>query len=462
MFKSLRLRLTVGYLAFFSILSGLFCFLVYGAFARALELRVDEMLRSQADTAAALAREEIEEQPGDAKRAFQGVIADIQPHGSVIAILEGTEILAASGDLPVEGIRRQAARILEAAADDVAWGLPRWGSDGSRAAAHRFTLAGRKFIVIALVPLDSLAQQLGVLRETFWFAVPPLLALAALGGYLLTRRGLAPLGVMAAQSRSISSQNLMQRLEIGHAAEELAILAASFNELLSRLDQSFESVRRLVQDAAHEIRTPLAVIRGEADVALSQERSPSEYRESLSAIQEESRRLSRLVEDLLNLARADGGHVHLRMEELYLNDLLAECCRAIQPLAAVRNINLECMATEDVVFHGDEELLRRMVLNLLDNAIRYTPAGGSVSATLAVEGHNIRIRVTDTGVGITPEEASHVFERFYRADKARARDRGGFGLGLSIVKWIAESHKGIVEMASQPGSGSTFTVRFAR
>jgi heavy metal sensor kinase len=267
---------------------------------------------------------------------------------------------------------------------------------------------------------------------------------------------------MAEQSRRITGDSLHTRLTIGDAAEELVTLAASFNELLSRLDQSFESMRRFVQDASHELRTPLAVIQGEADVALSRDRSAAEYKESLATIQEESRRLARLVDDLLNLASADAGHVQLRVEELYLNDLLAECCRSVRPLAAARNIELACLSGHDVAVRGDEELLRRMILNLLDNAIRYTPPGGRVSAGLETQGSEVRIQVADTGMGIAPEASPHVFERFYRADKARSRQEGGFGLGLSIVKWIAESHHGAVELASQPGHGSTFTVHLQR
>jgi heavy metal sensor kinase len=264
---------------------------------------------------------------------------------------------------------------------------------------------------------------------------------------------------MAEQARRISGSSLHKRLEIGDAAAELAMLSASFNELLARLDQSFEGMRRFVADASHELRTPLSVIRGEADVALSHDRSASEYRESLAVILDESRRLSRLVDDLLNLARADGGGVQLQLRQFYFNDLLGDCCRSVQALAAARGVSLECRAAGDIPFAGDEELLRRLAMNLLDNAIRYTPAGGRVVAEAAAENSGVRLRISDTGMGIPEEAAPHVFERFFRADKARSRADGGFGLGLSIVKWIAESHNGTVELDSRPSKGSTFVVR---
>jgi heavy metal sensor kinase len=459
MFKSLRLQLTAWYLASFAALLLLFCLFLYSVLARSLARRLDDNLLSEARTVASLMKEELAEMEGDAAPAAEGVIQELPEGGRTIAIFQKAQVLATTDP----GHRRELTLAVQAINEDgVVRTLPTWGSHGARGAAAQVRYEGEIYTILAAEPLDSIVQSLQVLRETLALAVPLMLGLAGIGGYWLTRRGLAPLGSMVAQTRKITGDNLDQRLEIGNAAEELATLAASFNELLSRLDQSFESMRRFVQDASHELRTPLAVIRGEADVALSQNRSPTEYRESLAVIHEEARRLSRLVDDLLNLARADSGHVQLWVEELYLNDLLAECCRSVQPLAAGRDIELTCSMAEDVSFRGDEELLRRMVVNLLDNAIRYTPSGGKVSASLEAIGSDIRIRVADTGVGITPEASKHVFERFFRADKARSRQQGGFGLGLAIVKWIAESHHGTVELISEPGAGTTFTVRLER
>ncbi len=217
-------------------------------------------------------------------------------------------------------------------------------------------------------------------------------------------------------------------------------------------------MKRFVADASHELRTPLAVIQGEAGVSLSHDRPAAEYKQSLAIILDECRRLSRLVDDLLNLARADAGRVRLQVAEFYFNDLLAECCRSLEALAAARRIMIECLPSQDVAFRGDQALLRRLVVNLLDNAIRYTPAGGRITASLEARGPQLQIRIADTGIGISPEAAPHIFERFYRADKARSRAEGGFGLGLSIVKWIAESHHGAVAVSSRPEEGSTFTV----
>jgi heavy metal sensor kinase len=329
---------------------------------------------------------------------------------------------------------------------------------GFRSLAYPFSLNGRQFAVLISQSLDPIAADLRLVQRMFRIALPLAVAIAGLGGFLLSTRSLAPVRSMAAQAKRITDRNLRNGLDAGAASEEFRALADSFNELLARLDRSFVTMRRFVADASHELRTPLAIIRGEADVALAADRPAAEYRESIAIIQDEARRLSRLVDDLLNLARVDADSVKLQIEPFYLDDLLSEGCRLLQPLATAKGVRIECRCPQDVMFSGDPELLRRLILNLIENAIRYTPMEGRVTVALEVEDAALRITVSDTGIGIPPEDAPHVFERFYRVDSARSREQGGFGLGLSIVKWIAESHHGTVELTSQPGAGSTFTV----
>jgi heavy metal sensor kinase len=382
--------------------------------------------------------------------------------GSTVAFLAGARLLGSSAPIPLDEWTDIARRAGANSATHQVLAVPQAGTNGARAAVVRVTLGGQNYLVLAVQSLDEIDTDLAVLRRVLWLAVPLAMVLAGIGGYWLASRSLAPLASMAAQARHITHSNLETRLDAGAAAEELAVLSESFNELLSRLDQSFDHMRRFVADASHELRTPISIIRGEADVALAQDRSAAEYKQALAIVLDESRRLSRLVDDLLNLARADAGRVKLQVAEFYLNDLVAECCRSAQTLAAARGIALECPAHDDVAFRGDEELVRRMVMNLIDNAIRYTPAGGRVTATLEARDGAVSIRIADTGAGIAPEAVPHVFERFYRGDKARSRQDGGFGLGLAIVKWIAESHHGSVEVESAPGQGSAFTVTLPR
>ena len=462
MINSFRFRLTLWYLLFFSLLFVLFSLFIHGVLSHTLEHRLDEALAVEANTTAAMLQDEFDEMKGNVPAASSDAVSGMRLHGSLVAVLSGNRVLAASTPLPQPQVDFIVSRASLDPAADLAVAVPQVAPNGARAAVHRVTVGGRDYQVVALQSRDELVEDLAVLRRVIFLALPLVIVLAGFGGYWLASRSLAPLGWMAEQAHRITGSNLNTRLEIGNAAEELAVLSASFNELLSRLDLSFESMRRFVADASHELRTPLSIIRGEADVALSHDRSAAEYRESLAIVLDESRRLSRLVDDLLNLARADAGRLKLQSEEFYLNDLLAECCRSVQSLAAARGIALECRPAEDAPFRGDEELLRRLVMNLLDNAIRYTPPGGNVSAALEAHDSQLCIRIADTGVGISPAAAPHVFERFYRADTARSRQDGGFGLGLAIVKWIAESHHGDVALVTNTRSGSTFTVTLPR
>ncbi|MCC7174774.1 MAG: heavy metal sensor histidine kinase [Bryobacterales bacterium] len=462
MIRSLRLRLTLWYLAFFSLLLAAFSVFLYGLLARTLRDRLDERLSAGAETAAGLFRAELEELNGDAPAAAAETITEMRPQAILVAFFADGRFLASSSSGPVKQLEMAAARVWGQAETALVVDVPELDGHAARAATRRFTAGNVTCLAMAGQSTESIYSDLRGFRDLLFGALPLLLAVAGLGGYALATRSLAPLNAMAAQAREITSSSLDRRLAVGAAAGELRLLAASFNELLSRLDRSFETMRRFVADASHELRTPLAVIRGETDVALARDRNAAEYRETLGVVQDEARRLSRLVEDLLSLARADAGRVNLKSEILYVDDLVAECCRSVQPAAGAHNITLRCRAPEDVSFQGDEGLLRRMVLNLLDNAVRYTPAGGRVDVALRTEDRWLRIDVTDNGMGIPPQDAPHVFERFYRADKARSRNEGGFGLGLSIVKWVAEAHRGTVSLTSEPGAGSTFSVFLPR
>jgi len=460
MINSLRVRLTAWYLALFSLLFVLFGIFLYGTLASALRDRVDEALRSEMDTAAGMFLDELDEAKGDVPTAARETATGMRLRDTLVAVVADGRLLAANDPSRLSQTGSIAALVAHPPEPEQVVELPQSGPSGARAMVRAIPIpaGGGQVLVVALAPLDPIVAELRVVRRVIFVALPLLLGIAGLGGWLLTTRGLAPLGLMAGQAREISGASLNRRLEIGAAAEELTVLSASFNELLGRLDQSFETMRRFVADASHELRTPLSVIRGEADVALAQDRTPASYRESLAIILDESRRLSRLVDDLLNLARADSGHVKLQAQDFYMNDLLAECCRSAQAMATALGIEVACWCAGDAPFRGDEELLRRLVMNLLDNAIRHTPPGGRITATLETGLSEIRIGITDNGTGISPEAAPHVFERFYRADEARSRQDGGFGLGLSIVKWVAEAHHGAVELSSRPGAGSSFTV----
>ena len=316
-----------------------------------------------------------------------------------------------------------------------------------------------------LLVLQSLHRQREFLESViaaFGLAIPLAILLASAGGYFLARRSLSPVVEMSTQAGRIGADNLHERLPVRNAQDELGHLAESFNSLLDRLDQSFEQQRRFMADASHELRTSVAILCGEADVTLSQpSRSPEDYRASLDILRAEAKRLKHIVEDLFTLARADAGQHPLTISSFYLDELITECSRSMKTLAAAKQITLSCNAPKEMPIQADEALLRRMIVNLLDNAIKYTPPGGSVSVSCDAEDSRCVMSVRDTGQGIPLELQPRIFERFFRADRVRSRsgsDGGGAGLGLSISGWIVHAHGGKLELTRSDKDGSTFTV----
>lgn len=451
---SFRLRITLWYAAFFSALMLCAGALLYGALSHALRARFDQTLTTECRTAAGLFLSELEEWKGDERNAANETIHELHPTDVQFAVFSSRELLSTNTGAPQGTL----AQLASAAPSARALPIP-YGAGGGRAVVERATAGQSEYRVAAFASVEGLEAQLALARRLLVFALPPLLLIGALGVYWIAVRSLRPLAAMTAQASAINDRNLEARLEIGRSAGELRELAQAFNALLSRLDHSFNAMRQFTADASHELRTPVTVIQTEAELALSRERSPEEYRQTLAAIHGESRRLARLVGDLLDLARADGGRARLNPRELYLNDVALECCRSLESLAAAAGVRLTCQAETDAPCTGDEDLLRRLVCSLVDNAVRYTPSGGSVAVSVARDGEALALRVADTGIGIAPEALPRLFERFYRAEAARARHQGGFGLGLAIVKWIAELHQGSVTAESEPGRGSVFTVR---
>jgi len=448
--KSIRAQLTLWYLAFFTILLAGFSAFLYTLLSRSLHQRLDAALTSTADTAASFFQGEVIEANGDVRAAAAETLRELRIRDVSIAISDGRSWLASGGKPECALPPAPAGRSLTT--------LAGCGPRGARVLTVPAQVAGRRYFLAVAAPLDSIDEQLDALLGLFLIALPLAILAAGVGGFLLAGRSTAPLVAMAQQAEAIGAKNLDRRLEIGVVENEVGRLARVFNELLGRLEHSFASMKAFMADASHELRTPLAVIRGEVDVALERDRAPEDYRESLAIVQDETRRLSRLVDDLLNLARADGGTRPLDIEDLYLNDLVESCCQAVRPLAIRKRISLEAECPAEVAFRGDAHLLGRMISNLLDNAVRYTPEGGAVRIALEADDSRARIVVADTGIGIPEECVARVFERFYRVDKSRSRAEGGFGLGLAIVKWVAEAHHGAVTLASRPGGGSVFTV----
>jgi two-component system heavy metal sensor histidine kinase CusS len=311
------------------------------------------------------------------------------------------------------------------------------------------------------IAIDVSQQQalLARYRHRFWLILLGTLAIFPLVGYQIARRGIRPVREMATTARHISSTNLHERIQPEGYPSELASLAATFNQMLDGLEESFERISRFSADIAHDLRTPVNNIRGEAEVALARARTVDEYREALSSCLEEAVRLSDLIGDLLFLARAESPLAHLHRENLNVGELLSGIREYYEASAADRGVSLSTVVpNEPVIAQLDRTLLQRAVGNLVSNALAHTPAGRSVVLGTSIEPAAVRIEVSDTGVGIPPEALPRVFDRFFRVDESRSQASGGTGLGLAIVQSIMLLHGGNVEIASKVGQGTQVTL----
>lgn len=304
---------------------------------------------------------------------------------------------------------------------------------------------------------DETEHALDGLIRILLIAVPLTLILATGGGVFLAGRALKPVDKISLTARMIGEGDLNQRIEV-NTKDELGRLASTLNQMIDRLQKALKRQQQLTSDASHELRAPLAVIQAESSLSLQKERSASEYKQSLETVTEEASHMSSIIDRLLFLARADAGKEQLVLEEVNLGKLLRELTADVKILCQQKGLELKQGDAFDFTVKGDRSMLRQLFLNLLDNAIRYTPGGGTISVTFSTDGRKAAVAIADTGIGIPPEDLPHIFERFYRVDKARSRADGGSGLGLSICHYIAEAHNGKIEVESQLGKGSTFTV----
>ncbi len=320
------------------------------------------------------------------------------------------------------------------------------------------TLGGRVLIVRLFRDESGMRAALRQLLETFLLALPLTVLLCSAGGYLIAQRSLAPVAAMAAQARRISSESLAQRLPNPNPHDELGRLGAVFNDTLQRLENSFSELKRFTADASHELRTPLTALRAVGEVALRQNGSAAELRETIGSMLEEAQRLNDLVETLLTLARMDSGKLAANLERVGLAELAGEVSESLSVLAAEKQQTLAVEGGAGLEARADRLLLRQALMNLVHNAVRYAPARTRVSIRIARRADCAIIEVGDQGPGIATEHLPRLFDRFYRVDKARSRAEGGHGLGLAIVRSSVERQGGCVEVESEPGKGSVFRI----
>lgn len=318
---------------------------------------------------------------------------------------------------------------------------------------------GSRFLIEAGAPLTQSESVLHGLLLTFAVGLPLVVAVAVAGGYIVMRRALKPVGEITRTAEQISSRNLSERLPEANTGDELEALSLALNKMIARIEHSFRHMKRFTADASHELRTPLTVLRGELEAVAQRPDIPTDARETIESALEESERLSKIVESLLAISRLDAGEALMTRERFDLAELVADTVEQMRLLAEDKRITLSCSAKDAVQVEGDPGRLKQVVVNLADNAIKYTNEGGKVNIRVAAVDGQALLEVSDSGVSIPSEALPHVFERFYRVDKARSRQMGGAGLGLSIVKSICEAHGGHITVESTGGQGSRFTVK---
>jgi len=472
MSSPLRMRLTLWYVGAFSVVLILFSAGVYFFVEHILRERMDANLRfTLQTTSSALTRHAAPSSSSDLKGQVEHspvaeALEDPRFPGQILAVVDADGRVLVRRPVSSALVFRLPALPLRASPSPQFYELPESSSEADDSCRGIYQLlapvspSGPSSIIVVTASMESLIDQLDALQNVLAIASVLALLLAGGGGWFLVRHSLSPLAAMASATERITANNLEERLPVG-SSDELGRLASRFNDLLSRLSVSFSQQRQFMADASHELRTPLSVVRTAAQVALQKpERSVSEYREALAVIEQQAGRLSSIVEDMFALTRADMNQLSLAIDELYLDEVIADTIRTSDVLAQRNGVLLKSHDMQEAQYRGDERLLRQMISNLLDNAIKFTPEGGTVEVRLQHSGASYEITISDTGCGIPAELQPRVFERFFRADQARVGTNGlgGAGLGLAIARSIAELHHGRLTLKHSGPDGSTFCI----
>ncbi len=456
MFSSIRVKLTLFYVCVLAIIVGAFALISYSSFVSILRQETDENLAQMAQTLA----ESIKGEQNDAEvqrgpdELINESLDEFRFRDYQFAVITDDNRLVAfttENKPPVDLASVDINKFGNVFINDTAF----------RSHVLPFGIEDHNYKLYVFHSLEDEIALNSRIRQAFFLIAPLLLIFAGLGGYFLVRESLKPIATIGDRAKQISATNLHERLPIANAKDEIGSLAIVFNELLDRLDVEFDRQRRFVADASHELRTPLAIIRGESEVALSKDsRSSTDYQESLQVVNDESKRLTKIVEDLFTLARADSGNLKANLQNLYLDELVSDCVRLIRTLADKRNLTIEFDGSETEI-RGDETLLRRLFLNLLDNAIKYNIDGGSIKVHVGQH----QVTISNTGDEIPAAQRKAIFDRFYRVEKSRTQRNetmmSGAGLGLSMAKCIAELHHATLEYSQNNQAENIFSVIFS-
>jgi len=450
---SIRLRLTAWYIAILLASLSLFGIVAFVAMRKGIEKSVDENLGGQADGVAEVMGRVLQQEPAelqDELREHQ----ELREQADFLQVCDqnGRWIyrsrLMAHYEVPVP------AKASYSAYNVMVADLP------LRVLVREVIAGGQTYRIQVAAPMDDFYDAIDQFKLIILLLSPVLLILASAGGYWLSRRALAPVDQITRAAQDINSNSLAKRLEIPQSGDELQRLSETLNSMLGRLESSFNRITQFTADASHELRTPLALMRTTTEVSLRTSQTVADYREAQEEILAELEKTSSLVEKLMLLARADAGVETLQRAPVNVAECLRDACKDGHVLAQAKQVKFSAdIDGQDLLVTGDSHVLRRLFLILIDNAVKYTPPGGSVTLGLRRSNDSAIAEFRDTGIGVSAEDLPHIFDRFYRADKARSREFGGVGLGLSIARWVAEVHGGSIEVQSTPAAGSVFRVR---
>jgi len=450
---SIRLKLTAWYIAILLACLSIFSVAAFFAMKKGIETSVDENLEGQVAGIEELMGRVLNEEPTRLRDELREH-AELREQADFSQVCdEGSHWvyrsrLMASHDVPVPASASYSAYNL------VAGGLP------LRVMVREMNAGGDRYRIQVAAPMDDFYDAMDRFKWVVLLLSPLVLILATGGGYWLSRRALAPVDQITRAAQEINSNNLAKRLDVPRSGDELQRLSQTLNSMLERLEASFNRITPFTADASHELRTPLALMRTTTEVSLRTSQPVSDYREAQQEVLSELEKTSSLVEKLMLLARADAGVETLQHTSVNLAKCLRDACKDGKVLADAKHLTFaEDIDSSELLVEGDSHALHRLFLILIDNAVKYTPSGGSITVALRHSDHSAVAEFRDTGIGISATDLPNIFERFYRADRARSREFGGVGLGLSIARWVAEAHRGSIEVQSTPSTGSVFRIR---
>jgi heavy metal sensor kinase len=454
---SIGVRLTFWYLAIFAFAQLIFGVGMWFVLRQNLYELTDDALRDQVEDMQNFLRAQ-DKDASVAKMQEEVTEAYVLEHSG-----EYMQVFAADGELIYRSSFLQQHRLPPLQLNpggDTPFQDRQFSEKSFRFLSQKVDAYGHAYTIETGLPTQETLKALGLFRGYLLMIAPLVLLVAAGGGYWLSGRALAPVDLLTCTARTITGNNLSSRLETLDTGDELQRLSETLNEMLARIEIAFQRVTQFTADASHELRTPISLIRTESELALRRSRSDEEYRRALANILHESERTSSMIEELLSLARADSGQELLNIQKIDLCEILREVARDWGRVAASRNLTFGNGISEDqpIWISGDSIALRRLLNILLDNAVKYTPGPGTIELRTTNQSDTVVIIVQDTGVGVSVDDQPRIFERFYRADKARSRELGGAGLGLSIAQWIAHHHQGSIRVESVLGQGSSFLV----